>query len=178
MGIFDFGEPNSEYQRVGDWFEQRSQFRAAALQALRKREGLPQPVDPQGTPLETRFDDQGHAHYSDASGKKVDRVLFEGTGRKGKPGGFAIGKRKGLSREEADLDWNRPAESFQILETAEDGRKLSEELKDLNRDSDVFAISQNVSHGDVGEQAPGLVLDGLKDEEVDARLQEYIQRGS
>ena len=56
-------QPQRQVQRVGDWFEQRKAYRLAALLALRKREGLPGPVDEQNNPLETRFDDLGNAHY-------------------------------------------------------------------------------------------------------------------
>lgn len=164
-------------QRVEDWFAQRKTFRLAALTALRKREGLPSPVDEQGNPLETRMDDFGNATYYSLSGEQVKKVLFSGTGKDGKPGSFAIGTRKGEARELADASWNRSDTEFEILEVAEDGRSLQDELRDLDRDSKGMEIAEKVSHGSVSEQAPGFELDGTSDEEVDAKLQEYLKRG-
>jgi hypothetical protein len=122
------------------------------------------------------MDDYGNATYHSPSGEQVKKVLFAGTGKDGKPGSFATGTRKGEARELADASWNSPVE-FEILETAEDGKKLVDELLDLNRDAGTFEIAERVSHGSVGEQAPGFELDGTSDEEVDARLQEYLKRG-
>jgi hypothetical protein len=170
-------QPARSVQRIGDFFEQRKSYRQAALTALRKREGLPIPVDENNVPLETRFDDQGQAHYYDAAGNKVDKVLFFGTGKDGKPGGFAVGKRKGEERELAEQNWNRSDTAFQILEVSEDGRKLSDELRDLNRDAAGMEVASFVSHGSASEQAPDLELAGTSDEEVDAGLQEYLKRG-
>jgi hypothetical protein len=169
--------PIEQYQRQGDWYELRKEFRQAALIALRKREGLPQPVDENNVPLETRFDDEGKAHYYDASGNKVDKVLWAGTGKDGKPGGFAIGKRKGVGIDEAEQHWNNSSPSFQILEVSEDGTKLETELNDLSRDSSTYAQSSRVSYGDASEQAPDFELNGTSDEEVDRKLQKYIKRG-
>jgi hypothetical protein len=171
---FGFG---FEVEQVTDWYGQRKQFRAAALTALRKREGLPSPVDVNGVALETRFDDQGKAHYYDASGNKVDKVMFAGAGKDGKPGGFAIGKRKGAGIDEAEKNWNKTDTAFQILEVSEDGKKLSDELNDLDRDSRNFQLSEKVSHGSQSEQAPDLALSNLSDEEVESKLQEYLKRG-
>ena len=152
-------------------------MRAAALVALRKREGLPSPVDQDGNDLETRFDDQGNAHYYNQAGQKQDHVLFAGAGRDGKPGSFAVGTRKGEARELADASWHSSDPGFEILEVAEDGRKLSDELKDLDRDSSTFELSEKVSHGDAGEQAPELHLAGTSDEEIDETLQKFLKRG-
>jgi len=166
------------FQRVTDWYEQRKQFRAAALTALRKREGLPSPVDSDGNELETRYDDQGQVHYYNAQGKRVDQVLFQGTGRDGKPGAFAVGTRKGEAHELADARWNSPDPGFEILEVAEDGRKLEDELRDLDRDATGMEIAERVSHGQAGEQAPGLVVrDGAGDDEIDEVLQKFLKRG-
>ena len=77
----DIFNPTRQVQRQGDWFEQRKQYRAQALVALRKREGLPSPVDADGVFLETRFDDQGNAHYYDARGNVVEHVFFAGAGK-------------------------------------------------------------------------------------------------
>ena len=170
--------PNFDlFQRVGDFFEQRKAYRAAALTALRKREGLPSPVDENNNPLETRFDDLGNVTYHDQAGNKVERVLFSGAGRNGKPGAFAVGMRKGEARELAEQNWHRPDSEFEILEVAEDGRKLSDELRDLNRDAGTFEIAERVSHGSASEQAPELELHGTSDDEIDEVLQKFLKRG-
>src|ERR1700688_1620104 len=98
------------FQRVGDFFEIRKQYRQAALVALRKREGLPQPVDENNIPLETRFDDQGNAHYYNQNGQKQDHVLFANSGKDSKPGSFAVGTRKQEPRELADASWHSESE--------------------------------------------------------------------
>ena len=183
--------PTNLFQRVGNFWEQRKEYRAAALVALRKREGLPFPVDSDGVELETRFDDRGEAHYYRPDGSEVDRVMWQGTGRNGKPGAMAIGQRqqpsatvideKGIRREvptAAVSDaWNRPDTEFKILEVSEDGRRIEDELRDLARDAAGFEQAGRVSYGALSEQAPDLHLDGTSDEEVDARLQEYLKRG-
>ena len=87
--------PHRAVQRVSDWFEQRKAYRLQALLTLRKREGLPSPVDIDGNPLETRYDDQGQAHYYRADGKRVDPVYWQGAGKDGKPGAFAVGPTQG-----------------------------------------------------------------------------------
>ena len=164
------------FQRVENFIEQRKTFRQAALVALRKREGLPSPVDQDGNPLETRFDDQGNAHYYNASGEKQEHVLFAGAGKDGKPGSFAVGTRKQEPRELADARWHS-TNDFEILDISEDGRKLSDELKDLDRDSSNFERSEKVSHGDASEQAPELHLANTSDEEIDETLQKFLKRG-
>ena len=178
-------QPQRQIQRVGSWLEQRRDYRLAALVALRKRENLPQPVDQSGTPLETRMDDFGNVTYHSPSGEQVTRVLFAGTGKEGKPGSFAIGSRKGEDRELADAHWGSPATEgisaqllpkFEILDIAEDGRLLIDELHDLDRDATGMEAAQRVSHGSIEEQAPGFDLNGTSDEEVDQKLQEYLKR--
>ena len=170
--------PTNLFQRVGDFFEQRKQFRAAALTALRKREGLPEPIDEHGVPLETRFDDVGNATYHNAAGEKVDRVLFAGGRIDGKPGAFATGTRKGPSIEEAEKNWSVGGEGlFDIFEVSEDSKSIKDELRDLNRDAGNFEIAERVSHGDASEQAPGFELYGTSDEEADRALQAYLKRG-
>lgn len=169
--------PQRQVQRVKDFFELRKEYRAAALTALRKREGLPSPVDEHGSPLETRFDDLGGAYYVSPDGTRVERVLFAGAGRDGKPGAFATGTRRGPSLQEADADWGSTYSGFKILEVAEDGRKLADELRDLNRDAAGMEHAERVSHGVSGEQAPGFELYGTSDEEVDKGIQEYLKRG-
>ena len=165
------------FQRVEDYFEQRKAFRLAALASLRKREGLPSPVDECGVELETHMDDLGNVTYHNAAGEKIERVMFAGTGKDGKPGSFAIGKRKQESRELADVHWNSSDPNFEILDVAEDGRRLEDELKDLDRDSSTFEIAQRISYGDAGEQAPELHLANTSDEEIDETLQKFLKRG-
>jgi hypothetical protein len=136
-------------------------------------------VDADGHPLETRLDDKGHAHYFNAMGEKVDRVLWAGAGKGGKPGGLAIGNRKGAGLTDASRHWDDPKDApFEILEVSEDGRrKLADEMVDLDRDLAVFERAERVSHGAAGEQAPGFELAGTSDVEVDAGLQTYLKRG-
>jgi hypothetical protein len=178
------------FQRVENFIEQRKTFRQAALVALRKREGLPSPVDQDGTPLETRFDDQGNAHYYNQNGEKQEHVLFVGAGKDSKPGSFAVGTRKqdsttvidekGIPRTvptaDVDAQWGRGGE-FQILDVAEDGRRIESELLDLHRDAATYERAERVSHGDAGQQAPELHLAGTTDEEIDETLQKFLKRG-
>ena len=169
--------PARAVQRVGDWFEMRKAYRLANLLSLRKREGLPGLVDADGSPLETRLDDSGNARYHRLDGAEVSRVLFAGAGRDGKPGAFAVGQRKGAPLEDATRNWAEGHSAFEILDVAEDGRNLADELVDLHRDAATYKRAERVSHGAEGEQAPDLVLDGVGDEEVDQRLREYLKRG-
>jgi len=169
--------PINFFQRIGDFFEQRKEYRAAALKALRKREGLPSPVDADGAELETRFDDAGHAHYHNAAGERINQVLWQGTGKDGKPGAFAVGIRKGEARELADSRWGSPDAGFEILEVSEDGRRLVDELHDLDRDATLVEQAATVSHGLAGEQASGFELNGTSDVEIDEKLQEFLKKG-
>jgi hypothetical protein len=174
----DTVSPTRAVQRVGDFFEQRKAFRLAALLSLRRREGLSSPVDEQGRSLETRIDDSGYVGYYGADGKQVSRVLFAGAGRDGKPGSFAVGQRKGANIGDAEQHWGAPvSEEFEILAVAEDGRKLEDELLDLNRDSATYERAERVSYGHESEQAPDLQLRDCSDAEVEARLQEYLKQG-
>jgi hypothetical protein len=163
--------PTNFFQRIGSFFEQRAEFRKQALASLRKREGLPTSEHLRGA-----FYQRVDGFYREPPGREVflDTTLYPN----GK-GGFtqwAKGTRKGASREEASQNWGRS--SFEILEVAEDGRKrkLADELRDLDRDATAMEMAERISHGEVGEQAPDLVLDGTSDEEIDQKLQEYIKR--
>jgi len=174
--------PTNLFQRVGDFFEQRKAYRAQALTNLRKRENLPQPVDENGCPLETRFDDFGNVTYHNPKGTQATKVLFMGVGKDGKPGSFAIGSRKGPSLDEASQNWDNPfAQSeadggFPILPIAEDGRRLVDELLDLNRDAGTYEMAERVHHGDASEQAPELVVGDPDDHErVEKELQNYLR---
>jgi hypothetical protein len=170
--------PINFFQRVGDFFEQKKAYRQAALIALRKRESLPSPCDQDGNELETRFNDQGQAYYVSPDGIRVERVMFSGAGKDGKPGALATGIRKGQPRELAEQDWHRNDGQFEILEVAEDGRKLADELRDLDRDVTGVEVAGRVSHGAVEEQAPGLVVrEGADDDELDEVLQKFLKQG-
>jgi hypothetical protein len=158
-------------QQIEDWWDQRAEFRKQALQNLRKREGLPTSERLVGS-----FYQRADGFYREPPGKEVflDTTMYPNGN-----GGYtqwAKGTRKGLSREEADKNWGRSG-GFEILEVAEDGRKLSDELRDLDRDATLVEEASRVSHGAESEQAPELVLTDTSDEEVDRGLQEYLKRG-
>jgi hypothetical protein len=164
--------PQRQVQRVGDYWELREEFRKQALVSLRRREGLPTSEHLRGA-----FYQRADGFYRDPPGREVflDTTLYPNG-----QGGFSqwsTGTRKGETREDAEKNWAAGRSAFEILDVAEDGRKLTEELLDLNRDAATYARAERVSHGAEGEQAPDLVLDGTTDEEVDARLQEYLKRG-
>jgi len=163
--------PFEQYQRMGDFWELREEYRKAALESLRRREGLPTSERLLGA-----FYQRADGFYREPPGKEVslDTTMYPNGN-----GGFvtwATGTRKGLSRKDADQHWGR-TNSFEILDVAEDGRKLTDELRDLDRDARGMEVSERVSHGTASEQAPELVIDGTSDEEVDVRLQEYLKRG-
>jgi hypothetical protein len=160
--------PFEQFQRYGDFFELREEYRKQALASLRKREGLPTSERLLGV-----FYQRSDGFYREPPGREVtlDTTMYPNGN-----GGFsqwATGKRKGVDREQADQNWGHSGQ-FEILEVAEDGRRLADELVDLNRDSATYERAERVSFGQAGEQAPELVLDGTSDEEVDKKLQEYI----
>jgi hypothetical protein len=171
--IFSSLSPQRVVQRVGDWFGQRAEYRKQALAILRRRENLPTSVRLKGD----FYQREDGEFYNEPPGKQVwlDTTLYPNG--KGGYSVWATGTRKGTDIAEADQHWNRDDNQFEILSVAEDGRKLSDELRDLSRDAAGFEVASKVSHGQTGEQAPDLVLDGTSDEEVDARLQEYLRRG-
>jgi hypothetical protein len=142
--------PFEMFQRFGDWFEQRAEYRKAALASLRRRENLPAPelID-------------GKMQYLQPDGSYST---------------MAVGARKGQSRELADASWHRPDAEFEILEVSEDGRRLADELRDLSRDATRMQMAGRVSHGATGEQAPDLELANTSDEEADQKLQDYLKR--
>jgi hypothetical protein len=168
----DFISPHRMVQRAGDFFELREEFRKQALASLRRREGLPDSERCLGA----FYQREDGAFYREPPGRET--VLNTTLYPNGK-GGFsqwAVGTRKGLSIGEAEKNWGQSVQ-FDILEAAEDGSKLQDELLDLNRDAGKFAIAACVSHGEASEQAPGFEIYGTSDEEVDSRLQEYLKRG-
>ena len=179
--------PFEQYQRMGDFWELREEYRKAALESLRRREGLPTSERLLGA-----FYQRKDGFYREPPGKEVslDTTMYPNGN-----GGFvtwATGTRKQDS-EVVDANsnsgmafmptsdvvraWGGGSE-FQILDVAEDGRKLTDELRDLDRDARGMEVSERVSHGTASEQAPELMIDGTSDEEVDARLQEYLKRGT
>jgi hypothetical protein len=163
--------PIEQYQREGNYWEKREEYRKAALASLRRREGLPT-----SERLVGAFYQRADGFYRTPPGKEVflDTTMYP-NGNDGFTT-WAMGTRKGLSREEADANWGR-TNQFEILEVSEDGRKIENELKDLNRDSATYERSEKVSHGAESQMAPDLVIDGVSDEEVDAALQAYLKRG-
>lgn len=164
--------PPNFFQRLGDWYEQRAEYRKQALASLRKREGLSTSERLVGTFYHR---DDG-CFYREPPGQEVflDTTLYPNG--QGGYATWAVGTRKGVSREEASQNWGGSS-SFEILEVAEDGRKLSDELNDLNRDAGGMEMAEKVSHGEAGEQAPGLELYGTSDAEIDEALQEFLKRG-
>jgi hypothetical protein len=161
------------FQRIGDFFELRQEYRKQALASLRRRENLSTSEHVKGQ----FYQREDGAFYTEPPGRQVwlDTTLYANGA-----GGFssqATGSRKQEKRELADAQWNSPSPEFEILEVAEDGRRLADEMLDLNRDSETYERAERVSHGAASEQAPDLVLDGTGDEEVDARLQEFLKRG-
>lgn len=163
--------PIEQFQRYGDWWELREEYRKQALASLRCREGLPI-----SEKLVGAFYQRPDGFYRGPPGKEVflDTTLYPNGN-----GGYvqwATGTKKGMSRKEADQHWGRSSE-FEILEVSEDGKKLADELADLDRDAAGMEMAERVSHGMAGEQAPALVLDGTSDEEVDQKLQEFLKRG-
>ncbi len=164
--------PQRSVQRVGDYFELREEFRKEALKNLRIREGLPA-----SERLVGAFYQREDGFYREPPGKEVflDTVIYP-NGNEGFSQ-WAIGTRKGLSLDEATRNWASGHSAFEILDVAEDGRRLSDELNDLDRDSSTFAMAETVSHGVESEQAPGFEITGTSDEEIDQRLQEFLKRG-
>lgn len=138
-----------QYENAGDFLRQRAEFRKEALRNLRKREGLPIPT----------IDENGRAIYLDSEGK---------------PHSWAIGKKQGLSREEASQYWEESA-PFEILDVAADGRPIQDEIRDLERDAELNRKTANVDFG--VHSAPDLQIGNIYDEEqVDQAIQQYIER--
>ena len=161
--------PFEQFQRIGSYHELREEYRKQALASLRRREGLLT-----SERLTGAFYQRADGFYREPPGKEVflDTTMYPNGN-----GGFisqAKGTRKGEDRVEAEKNWGRTS-PFYIPEVAEDGTLLVDELRDLNRDAARLAMAERVSHGAAGEQAPGFELDGLSDEEVDAKLHEYLR---
>jgi hypothetical protein len=180
--------PFEMFQRFGDWFEQRAEYRKQALASLRKREGLPASKRLVGA----FYQRKDRAFYPEPPGREVflDTAMYP-NGRGGYSQ-FAKGKQeqpsiwvpaergKGLGAyiptHEVEALWGQES-GFEIPEVAEDGRLLANELRDLDRDAAGMELGGRVSHGRESEPVPDLVLADTSDEEVDARLQDYLKRG-
>ncbi len=167
--------PARAVQRVGDWFEQRKQFRAEALASLRRRESLPTSERVKGD-FYQREDGQ---FYRNPPGRQVwlDTTLYP-NGRGGWSQ-WATGSRKQSDLASVSAHWESidGIGEFQVMNVAEDGRPLAAELVDLHRDAATYELAECVSHGAASEQAPELSLADCSDDEVDAKLQEYLKRG-
>ena len=156
--------PIEKFQRYGSFWELREEYRAKALKALRKREGLPTPELIDGK-MQYLQPDGSYSTMAVGTRKQESETIID---------------EKGIPRTVPTADvaaaWGRSG-GVEILDVAEDGRKLVDELKDLDRDAAGVEIAQRVSHGDAGEQAPDLYLHGTSDEEIDEKLQEFLKRG-
>ena len=165
--------PIELFQRLGNFWEKREEYRKQALAALRKREGLPTSEHLRGA-----FYQRGDGFYCEPPGKEVflDTTMYpNGNGGYAQ---WAKGTRKGMPKEEASRYWGRGGDAFEILEVAEDGRKLEDELRDLDRDAATVEQAGRVSHGAEGEQAPGLVIDAdAGDDQIDEVLQKFLKKG-
>jgi hypothetical protein len=163
--------PIEQYQREGDFWEKREEYRKQALASLRRLEGLPT-----SERLVGAFYQRADGFYRTPPGKEVflDTTMYP-NGNDGFTT-WAMGTRKGEDRVEADKGWGRVTE-FEIMEVAEDGTLLKDELRDLARDATGMQMAEKVSHGTQSQMVPDLALSSLSDEEVDASLQEYLKRG-
>lgn len=165
--------PTNLFQRIENFWEKREEYRKQALASLRRREGLPT-----SERLVGAFYQRADGFYREPPGKEV---FLDTTMYPNENGGYiqwAKGTRKGLSREEADKNWGRSG-GLEILEVSEDGKsKLSDELRDLDRDAAGMEVAGQVSHGDRGEQAPELRIENTNDDqEIDEVLQKFLKRG-
>jgi hypothetical protein len=166
----DLFQPQRSVQRVGDFWGLREEFRKQALASLRRREGLPT-----SERLVGAFYQRADGFYREPPGKEVSLDTTMYSNGNGGFSNWAMGTRKGLSREEAEDNWGR-INQFEVLEVAEDGRRIESELFDLVRDVEAFEKAEKVSHGAQSEQAPDLALSNLSDEEVNRKLQEYLKK--
>ena len=151
-------------QRFGDWWEQRAEFRKQALTNLRKREGLPVPETIDGK-MQYRQPDGSYSTMATGTRRQESETVID---EKGIP--------RTMPTAGVASAWDRGGE-FEILEVSEDGRKLSDELRDLARYAEGMEVASRISHGPAGEQAPELVLDGTSDDEIDEVLQKFLKRG-
>lgn len=137
-----------QIQRQGNFHEIRKEYRQQALVSLRKREGIPEPEVIAGQMM-----------YRDENGE---------------PHPWAIGKRKGMEIKVADSYFGGDV-VIEPLEVSEDGRPLSAEIADLERDVQGVRESWGVSFGESGEPTPDFRVNDLSEKGVDSAIQEYIK---
>jgi len=152
-------------QRMENWWEQRAEYRKQALVSLRRREGIPTPELVDGK-MQYRQPDGTYSTMAIGTRKQEFETVID---EKGIP--------RTVPTAEVAAAWDCPG-GFEILDVAEDGRKIEAELVDLHRDAATYERAEKVSYGAAGEQAPDLYLDGLSDEEIDQKLQEYLRKGT
>ena len=152
------------FQRMENWWEQRAEYRKQALINLRKREGLPTPELIDGK-MQYRQPDGSYSTMATGTRRQESETVID---EKGIP--------RTVPTSGVAAAWDRGG-GFEILEVSEDGRKLSDELRDLARDAEGMEVASRISHGSAGEQAPELVLDGTSDDEIDEVLQKFLKRG-
>lgn len=152
------------FQRMENWWEQRAEYRKQALINLRKREGLPTPemIDDK---MQYRQPDGSYSTMATGTRRQESETVID---EKGIP--------RTVPTAGVAAAWDRGG-GFEILEVSEDGRKLSDELRDLARDAEGMEVASRVDHGAAGEQAPDLVLNGTSDDEIDEVLQKFLKRG-
>jgi hypothetical protein len=157
--------PIEQFQREGNYWEKREEYRKAALASLRRREGLPTPELIDGK-MQYLQPDGSYSTMAVGTRKQESETVIDekGVPRTVPTAGVASG-------------WGSDVPGFHIPEVAEDGTLLKDELRDLSRDASTFQIAGSVSHGSASQQAPDLELPGTSDEEVDSALQEYLKRG-
>lgn len=154
------------FQRMENWWEQRAEFRKQALINLRKREGLPTPETIDGK-MQYRQPDGSYSTMATGTRRQESETVID---EKGIP--------RTVPTSGVAAAWGRMEEAgFEILEVSEDGRKLEDELRDLDRDATGMEVASRVDHGAAGEQAPDLVLNGTSDDEIDEVLQKFLKRG-
>jgi hypothetical protein len=153
------------FQRMESWWEQRAEYRKQALINLRKREGLPTPELIDGK-MQYLQPDGSYSTMAVGTRKQESETVID---EKGIP--------RTVPTAAVSAAWDQGS-GFEILEVAEDGRKLADELRDLSRDAVGMEMVERVSHGAEGEQAPGLIVENADDDqEIDRVLQEYLKRG-
>lgn len=153
------------FQRMENWWEQRAEFRKQSLASLRRREGL-STLEMIDGKMQYRQLDGTYSTVAVGIRKQESETVID---EKGIP--------RTIPTAEVSAAWDRDG-GFEILEVAEDGRKLSDELRDLDRDAAGMEIAAQVSHGDRGEQAPELRIENTNDDqEIDEVLQKFLKRG-
>jgi len=164
-------------QRVdaADFIGLRQEYRARALINLRRREGLSCPIDEDGHPVTFRYDSGGRCHYYTSDGVEVMNAFFPG--EDGKSHSMATGTRKLPDASTMDEFWGSSNAPFEMLDVAEDGAPLSQEVHDLARDAKLVHNAEHVSFGGKEVPYPDFnVFDPNDEAGVDHAVQEYIKR--